>query len=534
MFTAMHFPGAVRVSRTKIVATVGPASESDAMIAALIGAGVDVFRLNMAHSKPADAQERLDRIRRISESLCRPVAVLADLGGPKMRLGEISGDVYECRPEQPITFVRGDADSSSDTLPPDCFTTTCETLVDDLAVGERVMLADGTVTLQVESRTADSVTCRVVQGGVVRSRQGVNLPGTQLRMRTIQPVDMENARWAVRAGIDFLGLSFVRSAEDICELRAILRDEAAKGGAAMGENTTGGDAAHGEGECAGSTSLIPQIIAKIEKPEALEQLDAIVMASDGIMVARGDLGVETDIASIAIVQKRIIALCRRRRRPVIVATQMLESMTSETMPTRAEATDVANAILDGTDAVMLSGETAVGKHPVLVVETMERIAMQTELYTPPSCDTCVPMPVVDDGSAVNGEGNGAVAWIGESVCRAAGQLADEIGAKATLLISYTGRTALAMATQRRQTLTLGLSPTPAVLRRFSLWRGVMPMAADPASGVGSDASPEDLLQEFESAGCAAGFFCAGDRLVLIGGAGDAGQSHRHIYVHEIR
>lgn len=501
MFTAQHFP-ANRVCRTRIVATVGPACEDASVLVNLIHAGVDVFRLNMAHSKPAEAQIRLDRIRQISRQIRQPVAVLADLGGPKIRLGEIPGGVYDCSPDQPITFVRGDHSSQ-----PHTFATSYETFVDELAVGERVMLADGTVALRVTGKTADSVVCQVVQGGMVRSRQGVNLPGTRLSVRTIQPADIENAKWAVRAGVDFLGLSFVRNAADIRELRAILQQTAA--------------------EIPGVNEL-PQIIAKIEKPEALETLESIVQATDGVMVARGDLGVETDIAAIAVVQKRIIATCRRLRKPVIVATQMLESMTHETIPTRAEVTDVANAILDGADAVMLSGETAVGKHPVLVVQTMNRIATSTEEYHKKTAAINISSfakPLTESGEPSPD--------VSDAVCQSAGLLADEIGAKAILTFSHTGRTTLMIASQRHQTMTIGFSPSDAVLRRMCLYYGVIPIMTDKTNGVGADALPEEMLREFVAAGQEAKFFVSGDRIVLAGGAKHTGDTLRYIYIYRV-
>ncbi|MDO4558141.1 MAG: pyruvate kinase, partial [Planctomycetia bacterium] len=236
---------------------------------------------------------------------------------------------------------------------------------------------------------------------------------------------------------------------------------------------------------------------------------------------RGDLGVETDIAGIAMVQKRIISRCRRLRKPVIVATQMLESMTYETMPTRAEATDVANAILDGADAVMLSGETAIGKHPVLVVETMNRIAARTEEYRE-HMDLPVTMGTPDPEDGVS-----------DAVCLAAGLLADRIRAKAILNVSHTGRTALIMASQRHQTMVIGLSPSEAVLRRICLYYGVIPVMTDRTSGVGADAPPEEILREFVAAGLEAGFFTPGDRIVLAGGAEHAGDTLRHVYIHQV-
>ncbi len=486
--TNIVFP-VLRPSRTKIVATVGPASDSEVMLGKLIQAGVDVFRLNMAHGGPEDAQPRLDRIRNISRQLAQPVAVLADLAGPKMRLGEIPGDVYECNPDVPMKFIRG-----TSTTEPNCFTTTYEPLVDELEVGNRIMLADGTVALEVTEKAADHVVCTVLQGGPVRSRQGVNLPGAKLSVKTLQPKDVENAKWAVGAGVDFLGLSFVRTAADVHELRSILTDTAKANG--LDEKD------------------IPHIIPKIEKPEAVDKLDEIADAADGIMVARGDLGVEYDIAQIAVVQKRIIEICRKKCKPVIVATQMLESMHHQTIPTRAEATDVANAILDGTDACMLSGETAVGEHPIQAVAMMHRIAVATEKILPEH------FCMSQRHSSMKTQS------ITDAVCDAANRLADDIDAALVLVASRTGRTALCFSNKRCFTMSVGTSSSERALRRMALYWGVIPLFDTP------EEPRENLLQIVES-GKAAGYLKPGDRVVLVSGLIPTGEHRNVLYVHVV-
>lgn len=498
--------------RTKIVATLGPASESEQMIRNLILAGVDVFRLNFAHSGPADNAPVLQRIRKVSQELGQPVGVLADLAGPKMRLGVIPGDERMCTTGQIIRFVRG-----KNTTEPDAFTTTYESLIDDLKVKDRVLLADGTIALEVLDKTPDTAICRVVQGGRVRSRQGVNLPGVTLSIQTIQPQDRENAIWAVEARIDFLGLSFVRSPQDIIDLRTILETAAA---AELGDQvwkslSPGEQRIH-----------YPNIIAKIEKPETLDCLDKIVQEADGIMVARGDLGVEVDIARIAVIQKEIIATCREFTKPVIVATQMLESMTEETMPTRAEATDVANAIFDGTDACMLSGETAVGKHPVLAVETMNRIAKETEKS----------LLVSHTGFSLFDEREAACVMAGEelpmdvkisiAVCDSAGQLADTVEAAMILVSTKTGRTALNFSKMRNFVMTVGTSDTDQVLRRMSLYWGVIPIG-------GISPVPGDMLETIVQLGKDAEYLAVGDRIVLTAGIGTANEQRNAIYVHVV-
>ena len=312
-------------------------------------------------------------IRSAAASVGRTVGVLVDLAGPKMRLGELPGGQLLCNTGDRVRFVRtapatpaAATPSASDTPVPTTattpeMTTTYEPLIDELQPGDRIMLADGIVSLVVEKVGKDSAECRVMQSGLIRSRQGVNLPGVKLSVAAMSDIDRENAVWAAKNDIDFVGLSFVRRAEDVRELKALLKPR-------RPIRAAGG----------------PQVIAKIEKPEALDALTEIVAAADGVMVARGDLGVEIDIAQVAVAQKRIIAECRRQRKPVIIATQMLDSMQHSRLPTRAEVTDVSNAILDGADACMLSGETAVGEYPRETVEMMNRIALAAEPLLHPS------------------------------------------------------------------------------------------------------------------------------------------------------
>ena len=476
-----------RPSHTKIVATVGPASDPEEVLAELIKAGVDVFRLNMAHGGTQQAQERLDRIRKVSKSLNVTVGVLADLAGPKMRLGEIPGGVYQCTPGTPMTFIRG-----MTTDQPDTFTTTYEPLIDDVKIGDRVMLADGTIALQVAEKHSDRIVCTVVQGGPVRSRQGINLPGTKLSIKTLQPADIENAKWATGAGVDFLGLSFVRCVEDIQELREILVETAR-------ENT-------------GKWTDIPHIIAKIEKPEAVEAIDDIVQISDGIMVARGDLGVEFDIAQIAVVQKKIIETCRKYTKPVIVATQMLESMHHQTLPTRAESTDVANAVLDGTDACMLSGETAVGEFPVQTVKMMHRIAMEAE-------------KLLKTRQKTERRQTQSTNSVTRAVCDAAVTVADEVEAPIIFVGTSSGRTALSVSNRRCFTLCVATSTNVRTLQRMNLYWGVFPLANVPVD------TQHAGLEAVVAAGKEAGYLEHGDRMVYIGGAAPDSNHQNVLYVH---
>jgi pyruvate kinase len=471
----------------------------------------------MAHGTGTDAaQQHLDLIRSAAKKLGCPIGVLADLAGPKMRLGEIEGGTYMCDPNIPMRFVRGNK-----TTEPHTFTTTYEPLIDDLRVGDNVMLADGTITLKVAEKNSDSVLCEVIQGGAVRSRQGVNLPGVNLSIKTLQPQDIEHAKWAVSAGIDFLGLSFVRSADDIHELREIMVETVHKNTGLFGE--------------------IPHIIAKIEKQEAVDNIEEITDAANGIMVARGDLGVELDIAKIAVVQKMIISTCRRKLKPVIVATQMLESMHSHTIPTRAEATDVANAILDGADATMLSGETAVGKYPIEAVRTMNRIAEETEKLIIRSG-----LSNIDDGkmnSYISSAKRSNIANTNKSnknknktnegnlsltnaICSSAVRLAEAINAQRILIASRSGVSVMGLSNLRSPVQIIGTSQNPRVLNRMNLYWGVIPISNTPTD-------PRESLKEIVDIGRKVGRFERGDRLVLVSTMGPSSENHNIIYAHVV-
>ncbi|MCA9183849.1 MAG: pyruvate kinase, partial [Planctomycetales bacterium] len=301
-------------ARSKIVATVGPACDTVEMLVELIRQGVDVFRINAAHGTQSDYAMWLEKIEQARQITDIPVGTLLDLSGPKIRLGRLAQDPLEVEAGQELTIVRGE----ESTVP----TQLCSNygkLIDEIKVNDSIMLADGTISLKVKSKTKDVATCKVLTAGTIRSRQGINLPGVTLSVSAMRPEDVQNAIWGAKNEIDFISLSFVRSPQDVATLKDLLQTMDSKA----------------------------LVIAKIEKREALERLEDIVEAADGVMVARGDLGVEIDVAETPVAQKRIIQVCREKLKPVIVATQMLESMHTNRRPTRAEASDVANAILDG-------------------------------------------------------------------------------------------------------------------------------------------------------------------------------------------
>jgi len=335
------------VRRTKIVATLGPASNSPAIIRQLIQAGMDVARFNFSHGSHDDHARTLACLREISRELDKPVTILQDLQGPKIRVGQLPppGEIA-LEPESIVSLAPlADFNSQANTIPIDY-----PHLAEDAQPGMQVLLADGAFELQIVRVIGGGVQCRVVQGGVLKSRKGVNFPDLQLRLPSLTPKDKEDLEFGLSQDVDVISLSFVRSAADVRALKSLLTDK----------------------------GVFKPVVAKIEKPQAIEHLDEIVEEAHCVMVARGDLGVEMSPEKVPLLQKRIIETCNRRGKPVITATQMLESMIHEARPTRAEASDVANAIIDGTDAVMLSGETAVGDHPVKAVEMMSRIALEVE------------------------------------------------------------------------------------------------------------------------------------------------------------
>jgi pyruvate kinase len=375
------------------------------------------------------------------------------------------------------------------------------------------MLADGLVSLLVEQVTPDFAECRVVQPGLLRSRQGVNLPGVKLSVPAMSDRDRENAVWAARQGIDFISLSFVRSAEDIRQLKTLLASEKGTGTPLRSEPVPFSETG-------------PQVIAKIEKPEALEQLAAIVAAADGVMVARGDLGVEIDIAQVAVVQKEIIAECNRQRKPVITATQMLDSMQHSRLPTRAEVADVANAILDGTDACMLSGETAIGQYPREAVEMMHRIAVATERLHP-RCGSAGVSPASGQDAGGTPALRPGINAITEATVCAAGRLAESLGAKLIIVASASGATALSVAKQHFFMHTVGVSESAATLRRMCLYWGVIPLAGAPTQ------DNRATLRRVVEWGQECGMLAAGDRAVLIAGTGLAQSAHNAIVVDQV-
>lgn len=452
------------------------------MLVRLIQAGVSVFRLNTAHGSTEQRAKTLADIRVAAQEAGLPVGVLVDLAGPKIRLGELHTDPYTLETGATVRFVRGTQANAADEL-----TCTYATLVDELHIGDSVMLADGTLSLVVTGKSKDEVQCRVIGGGILRSRQGINLPGVKLSVASLTEADMANAIWAAKNDIDFVSLSFVRSAVNVLLLKELLR---AQGSSAM-------------------------VIAKIEKREALDQLEEIVAAADGVMVARGDLGVEIDVAEIAVSQKRIVRECQRQGKPVIVATQMLDSMHHNRRPTRAEATDVANAILDGADACMLSGETAIGEFPLEAVQTMSRIALATE----PLLRDVPHVEVTTQAADVHPVTYAAV--VGGT------QIAERLQAKLVVIATRGGGTCRLRSKLRDATPTIGVSDSARVLGRLTLQWGVTPLAGAPVHN-----GPE-LRAFIDAWGRQQGLVQKGDRILFITGTNFYPMAQNILVVHEV-
>ena len=420
--------------KTKIVATVGPSSNSERGLRQLIRGGVDVFRLNMSHGDHASHRKVVRRIRKIAGELDLPTAILVDLQGPKLRLGTFEGGRAELASQQRFTLttrnVEGNRDIAaiSDTSFPGI-----------VRAGDRILLDDGLLELKVLEVSPEDVTTRVVSGGIVRNRNGVNLPGSSLALPAVTAKDEVDMRFAVESGVDYLALSFVRVAQDLVQARQLLARQ-------------------------GSPQALPPLIAKIEKPQALDDLQNILRASDGIMVARGDLGVEMPAEQVPLVQKKLIGAAVQSGKPVITATQMLESMTGHPRPTRAEASDVANAILDGTDAVMLSAETATGRFPLESVQTMSRIALHTESEAPPYAR------FLEERDFIRKHSDTAYA-----VCRAALLAANQMPTRKIIVFTTSGATANILSSFRPRQTIFAITPSNAVFPRLNLLRGVVPV-----------------------------------------------------------
>ena len=449
--------------RAKIVATLGPATSSYENIRAIIDAGVDVARMNLSHGTYEVHEEVYENVRRAADAAGRAVAVLVDLQGPKIRLGKFEAGPYELAvgDEFRITIedIVGNKGISS---------TTYKGLPNDVKAGDPLLIDDGKVTLRVTGTDGTVVTTIVEVPGAVSNNKGINLPGVAVNVPALSEKDEADLRWGLGLGADLIALSFVRSADDIVRVHEIMAEEGRK---------------------------IP-VIAKIEKPQAVDNLEGIIDAFDGIMVARGDLGVELPLEAVPIVQKRADELCRRMAKPVIVATQMLESMISSPRPTRAETSDVANAVLDGTDAVMLSGETSVGEFPVITVQTMARIIESTEEH---GLERIPPLGVKPRTQ-------------GGAITLAAAEVADFVGAKFLCVFTQSGDSARRMARLRSSIPMLAFTPELGILRRMALTWGIQSFLVDLVTHT------DAMFKQVDDILLAKGLAEVGDKVVVISGS----------------
>ena len=443
--------------------TLGPASSAPERLAELVAAGMDVARLNMSHGDYSAHQQNLDNVRAAAAAAGRPVGVLADLQGPKIRLGRFASGKEVLVNGATFTITVDDISGTAERC-----STTYKGLPGDVKPGDAILIDDGRLQLEATEVTETDVVTRVVVGGDVSNNKGINLPGVAVSVPAMSEKDTEDLRWALRAGVDMIALSFVRSAKDIDLVHAVMDEEGRR---------------------------IP-VIAKIEKPQAVDNLEEIIDAFDAFMVARGDLGVELPLEEVPLVQKNIVTAARRWAKPVIVATQMLESMISAPRPTRAEASDVANAILDGADAVMLSGETSVGEYPVRAVETMARIVENTESH---GMDR---MQAMDwDPHTTSGV-----------ITKAAAEVGERVDAKFLVAFTFSGDAARRLSRLRSPIPVLAFTPNEAARAALTLTWGVESYLTPTV------AHTDDMIRQVDEALSESGRVEDGDRVIIVAGS----------------
>jgi pyruvate kinase len=461
-----------QVRRTRIVCTIGPSSASPAVLRTMISAGMDVARMNFSHGDHETHRQVATNVREAAEDAGRPVALLGDLQGPKIRTGALES-AFQRRVRGRTVFLTAEPRRAENEIE-----VSHHELVEALKRGDRVLLDDGRIELHVKSVASGRAECSVVRGGLLGERKGVSVPGRTLPLPALTEKDLADLKLAVELGVDYLALSFVRKAEDILACQRHLSDHGCRAG----------------------------VIAKLEKLEAIRNLSKILEVADAVMVARGDLGVELKLGDLPAVQKEVIDRANRAGVPVITATEMLESMVTSNRPTRAEASDVANAIWDGTDAVMLSQETSVGAHPVEAVRAMARICLSAQRH--PAFQRA-PQMWREPGQ------------VGSAIAHAAANAADELGARVIIAFTESGTTALRCSKARPRVPVIAASPHPEVLRKTALYSGVIPLLVSP----GTDT--DNMVANATSAAKESGLVRAGDRVVVVAGVpvGLAGQTN---------
>ncbi|MGE3271543.1 MAG: pyruvate kinase [Chloroflexota bacterium] len=447
--------------RAKIVATIGPATDTEESLEALLAAGVDVVRLNFSHGTHPEHARRIKMVRAIAERLNRPIAIMLDLQGPKIRTGTlVNHEPVTLKRGQSFTITTQEVEGTAERV-----STTYAGLATDCRVGDTVLVDDGKMKLIVTHTDPTDVTFQVVDGGVLKEHKGINLPGVVVSAPAVSEKDEEDLIFGLEQGVDLVALSFVRAASDLHLARSIMSQ-------------------HGR--------TVP-LISKLEKPQAIEHLDAILAASDGVMVARGDLGVELAPEDVPPIQKTIIRKANRRGIPVITATQMLESMIEQPTPTRAEASDVANSVWDGTDAVMLSGETAVGKYPVEAVEMMHRVVVRAEATMPHE-------PTEERGRLTQAQ----------AICRAATGLAEDLRVSCIAAFTRSGRTGQLLSIERPRVPVYVFTSEAHIYRRLALWWGITPILEEFST------DSDGMIREIEGSLLARQAIVPGDLVVIAG------------------
>jgi pyruvate kinase len=449
--------------RAKIVCTMGPAVEADGKVEQLIAAGMNMARLNLSHGTYVEHQSRLDAVRSAAKKAGVPVAILVDLQGPKIRLARFANGPHDLSRGDVFTITTDDIEGTKDRVG-----TTYKGLPGDCKAGDRILIDDGKVTVEVTSVTKTDVITKVIEPGAVSNNKGINLPGVAVSVPALSEKDIDDLRWGLKAGADFIALSFVRSADDITDVHRIMDEEGIR---------------------------VP-VIAKIEKPQAVANLEEIVEAFDGIMVARGDLGVELPIEDVPLVQKHCIELARNAAKPVIVATQMLESMISNSRPTRAEATDCANAVLDGADALMLSGETSVGAFAIEAVQTMARIIQKTEEGGLERIRPIINAPRTKGGA----------------ITKAATEVGAIVGAKYLVAFTQSGDSARRMSRLRSAIPILALTPEVGTYNRLALTWGVEPVISEMVKHT------DDMVKQVDSLLIESGRVKKGENVMIVAGS----------------
>lgn len=451
--------------KTKIIATIGPASEQVETIKKMLEAGMNVARLNFSHGSHEEHRRRIENLRQGARESGKLLAIMLDTKGPEIRTGRLASGPVRLEAGQRFVLTNRDVPGSSQEVQ-----VSYPALPDEVTPGTTILLADGLISLKVEETTSTDIVCQVMNGGELGERKGINVPGVRINMPFMNDKDREDILFGIKMGVDYIAASFVRTAEDVLEIRRILEQEGAE----------------------------IDIIAKIESQEGVNNLDDIIQVVDGVMVARGDLGVEIPAEEVPLVQKLLVDKCTSAGKPVIIATQMLDSMINNPRPTRAEVSDVANAIFDGADAIMLSGETAAGKYPVEVVETMARIASRAEQALP-YADILRRKRVHENLSVTDA--------ISYATCATASNL----GASAIITATRTGQTAKMVAKYRPQASIVAATPDEKIVRKLALVWGVYPVLIEDVSGT------DDLFEESIQAALDANFINNGDLVVLTAG-----------------